>query len=85
MKRSLSLVIRHFLPLAGKLTWPEEAEIPFIFYSPNDGVSLTVAESTVNNFDLVSGDGPHDASLSRALVPKLVVSGSNAAVLALPY
>ncbi|CAN1171650.1 Malonyl-CoA:anthocyanidin 5-O-glucoside-6''-O-malonyltransferase [Linum perenne] len=83
LKRSLSLALRHFLPLAGKLTWPEEAEIPFILCSPNDGVSFTVAESTVNNFDLVSGDEPVDASLSRACVPELVVSGSNAAVLAL--
>ncbi|CAN1252675.1 Malonyl-CoA:anthocyanidin 5-O-glucoside-6''-O-malonyltransferase [Linum perenne] len=83
LKRSLSLALRHFLLLAGKLTWPEEAEIPFILYKQNDGVSFTVAESTVNNFDLVSGDEPVDASLSRACVPELVVSGSNAAVLAL--
>ncbi|CAN1252653.1 Malonyl-CoA:anthocyanidin 5-O-glucoside-6''-O-malonyltransferase [Linum perenne] len=82
LKRSLSLALHHFLPLAGKLTWPEEAEIPFILCSPNGGVSFTVAESTVNNFDLLSGDGPIDASLSRACVPTLVVSESNAAVLA---
>ncbi|CAN1171648.1 Malonyl-CoA:anthocyanidin 5-O-glucoside-6''-O-malonyltransferase [Linum perenne] len=83
LKRSLSLALRHFLPLAGKLTWPEHAEIPLLLYTPNDGVSLTIAESTEDNFDLLSGDGPHDASLSHAYVPKLVVSGSNAAVLAL--
>ncbi|CAN1171641.1 Malonyl-CoA:anthocyanidin 5-O-glucoside-6''-O-malonyltransferase [Linum perenne] len=83
LKRSLSLALRHFLPIAGKLTWPEEPEIPFVLYKQNDSVSLTVAESTVDSFDLLSGDGPHDASLSRAYVPKLDVSGSNAAVLAL--
>ncbi|CAN1252659.1 Phenolic glucoside malonyltransferase 2 [Linum perenne] len=83
LKRSLSLALRHFLPIAGKLTWPEEAEIPFVLYKQNDTVSLTIAESTVDSFDLLSGDGPHDASLSRAYVPKLDVSGSNAAVLAL--
>ncbi|CAN1252654.1 Malonyl-CoA:anthocyanidin 5-O-glucoside-6''-O-malonyltransferase [Linum perenne] len=82
LKRSLSLALRHFPPLAGKLIWPEEAEIPFILCSQNDGVSFTVTESTVNNFDLLSGDGPTDASLSRACLPKLVVSRSNAAVLA---
>ncbi|CAN1252660.1 Malonyl-CoA:anthocyanidin 5-O-glucoside-6''-O-malonyltransferase [Linum perenne] len=70
LKRSLSLALRHFLPIAGKLTWPEEAEIPFVLYKQNDTVSLTIAESTVDSFDLLS-------------VPKLDVSGSNAAVLAL--
>ncbi|CAN1252676.1 Malonyl-CoA:anthocyanidin 5-O-glucoside-6''-O-malonyltransferase [Linum perenne] len=83
LKRSLSLALSHFLPLAGKLTWPEEAEIPFLLYKQNDSVSLTIAESTVDNFDLLSGDGPREASLSRAYVSKLDVSGSNAAVLAL--
>ncbi|CAN1252668.1 Malonyl-CoA:anthocyanidin 5-O-glucoside-6''-O-malonyltransferase [Linum perenne] len=83
LKRSLSLTLHHFLPLAGKLTWPEEAEIPFLLYTPNDGVSLTISESTDDNFDLLSGDGPHESSLSCAYVPKLEVSGSNAAVLAL--
>ncbi|CAN1171640.1 Malonyl-CoA:anthocyanidin 5-O-glucoside-6''-O-malonyltransferase, partial [Linum perenne] len=82
LKRSLSLALHHFPPLAGKLIWPEEAEIPFILCSQNDGVSFTVAESTVNNFDVLLGDGPTDASLSRACLPKLVVSRSKAAVLA---
>ncbi|CAN1252694.1 Malonyl-coenzyme:anthocyanin 5-O-glucoside-6'''-O-malonyltransferase [Linum perenne] len=59
LKRSLSLALRHFLPIAGKLTWPEEAEIPFVLYKQNDTVSLTIAESTVDSFDLLSGDGPH--------------------------
>ncbi|CAN0916587.1 Malonyl-CoA:anthocyanidin 5-O-glucoside-6''-O-malonyltransferase [Linum grandiflorum] len=84
LKRSLSLALRHFLPLAGKLTWPENADIPFVLYTQSDGVSLTIAESTDDqSFDLLSRDAPRDASLSRAYVPSLEVSGSNAAVLAL--
>ncbi|CAN0839191.1 Malonyl-CoA:anthocyanidin 5-O-glucoside-6''-O-malonyltransferase [Linum grandiflorum] len=84
LKRSLSLALGHFLPLAGKLTWPENADIPFVLYTKNDCVSLTIAESTDDkSFDLLSRDAARDASLSRAYVPSLGVSGSNAAVLAL--
>ncbi|CAN0916584.1 Malonyl-CoA:anthocyanidin 5-O-glucoside-6''-O-malonyltransferase [Linum grandiflorum] len=85
LKRSLSIALRHFLPLAGKLTWPEHANIPFVLYTPqSDGVSLTIAESTEEHiFDLLSGDGPREASLSSSFVPKLDVTGPNAAVLAL--
>ncbi|CAN0839195.1 Malonyl-CoA:anthocyanidin 5-O-glucoside-6''-O-malonyltransferase [Linum grandiflorum] len=56
---------------------------PLRLYTPNDGVSLTIAEST-EDFYVLSGDGPREASLSRAYVPKLHVSVSDAAVLALP-
>ncbi|CAN0916582.1 Malonyl-CoA:anthocyanidin 5-O-glucoside-6''-O-malonyltransferase [Linum grandiflorum] len=82
LKHSLSLTLRHFVPLAGKLIWPENAEVPFLLYTPpNDGVSFTIAESTdEHSFDQ---DGPLDASLSRAYVPKLDASRSNAAVFAL--
>ncbi|CAN0916583.1 Malonyl-CoA:anthocyanidin 5-O-glucoside-6''-O-malonyltransferase [Linum grandiflorum] len=82
LKHSLSLALAHFLPLAGKLTWPENSDVPFILYTPTDGVSLTIAEST-EDFNVLSGDGPREASLSRAYVPKLHVSVSDAAVLAL--
>ncbi|CAI0452694.1 unnamed protein product [Linum tenue] len=86
LKRSLSLALSRFLPLAGTLTWPADTDIPFVLHTPGDGVSLAVAESTSSDggdFDLLSGDGPRDAALSRAYLPKLAVSGSNAAVLAL--
>ncbi|CAL1404104.1 unnamed protein product [Linum trigynum] len=86
LKRSLSLALSRFFPLAGTLTWPADADIPFILHTPGDGVSLAVAESTSSDgddFDLLSGDGPRDAALSRAYLPKLAVSGTNAAVLAL--
>ncbi|CAL1404102.1 unnamed protein product [Linum trigynum] len=86
LKRSLSVALLRFLPLAGNLTWPADTDVPFILYTPGDGVSVTVAESTSaegDDFDLLSGDGPRDAILSRAYVPKLAVSGPNAAVLAL--
>ncbi|KAJ9173190.1 hypothetical protein P3X46_016353 [Hevea brasiliensis] len=45
LKQSLSLSLLHFLPLAGKLTWPPHAAKPFIHYAPHNAVSLTVAES----------------------------------------
>ncbi|CAI0452695.1 unnamed protein product [Linum tenue] len=83
LKRSLSLALHRFLPLAGNLTWPADADVPLILYSPGDGVSLTIAESAADEFDPLAGDGPRDAILSRAYLPKLCVSKSNGAVLAL--
>ncbi|CAN0839209.1 Malonyl-CoA:anthocyanidin 5-O-glucoside-6''-O-malonyltransferase, partial [Linum grandiflorum] len=82
LKHSLSLTLRHFVPLTGKLIWPENAKVPFLLYTPpNDGVSFTIAESTdEHSFDR---DGPLDASLSRSYVPNLDVSRSNATLFAL--
>ncbi|KAJ6770678.1 hypothetical protein OIU79_021348 [Salix purpurea] len=49
LKHSLSLTLLHFLPVAGNLTWPPHAAKPIISYTPNDGVSLTVADNIISD------------------------------------
>ncbi|KAL1059648.1 hypothetical protein V6Z11_1Z020300 [Gossypium hirsutum] len=56
LKRSLSLTLVHYLPLAGNLKWPPNEPKPIILYTPNDGVSLTVAHSDAD-FNILSSDG----------------------------
>ncbi|KAK2640681.1 hypothetical protein Ddye_028476 [Dipteronia dyeriana] len=82
LKRSLSLTLLHYLPLTGKIKWPPQAPKPAVFYSPNDGVSVTVAESSAN-FDRVSADDIHEALELRPLTPELVTSDEFADMVAL--
>ncbi|CAN1759313.1 Phenolic glucoside malonyltransferase 2 [Linum perenne] len=84
LRRSLSLTLHNFLPLAGSITWPSDpdAVLPIILYTPGDEVFLTVAEST-EDFDHISGDGIREASDTLAYVPELLVSDSAAAILSL--
>ncbi|GKV08859.1 hypothetical protein SLEP1_g20431 [Rubroshorea leprosula] len=83
LKTSLSLTLLHFLPLAGNLTWPSpDAAKPFIRYTPNDGVSFTVAESN-EDFDRLSGSQTYEANESHHLVPPLKVSDDTASIIAL--
>lgn len=84
LKKSLSHVLVHFLPLAGNLIWPSpEAAKPIILYTPNDGVSLTVAESN-NDFNRLSDNEIHKSAIElHPLVPQLDVSDDRAAVMAL--
>eukprot|EP00258_Populus_trichocarpa_P039393 XP_024455412.1 phenolic glucoside malonyltransferase 1 [Populus trichocarpa] len=49
VKHSLSLTLSHFRPLAGNLTWPPNSIKPVIMYNtPDDGIKLTVAESSAD-------------------------------------
>jgi hypothetical protein len=57
LKSSLSLTLQHFLPLAGKIVWPSESSQPIVRYTPNDGVSLLIAESDAD-FDRVIEKSP---------------------------
>ncbi|KAK1582697.1 hypothetical protein Q3G72_017413 [Acer saccharum] len=82
LKRSLSLTLLHYLPLTGKIKWPPQEPKPAVFYSPNDGVSVTVAESNAN-FDRVSADDIHEALELRPLTPELVTSDDFADMVAL--
>ncbi|TXG65736.1 hypothetical protein EZV62_007011 [Acer yangbiense] len=82
LKRSLSLTLLHYLPLTGKIKWPPQAPKPAVFYSPKDGVSVTVAESSAN-FDRVSADDIHEALELRPLTPELVTSDDFADMVAL--
>ncbi|EEF34762.1 malonyl-CoA:anthocyanidin 5-O-glucoside-6''-O-malonyltransferase [Ricinus communis] len=83
LKQSLSHALLHYLPFAGSITWPEDqhAPKPFILYTPNDGVSVTVAESYQDFFHL-SGNQIRKTIESSAYVPELPVSDSKAATIA---
>ncbi|OMO57316.1 Transferase [Corchorus olitorius] len=75
LKQSLSLALLHYLPLAGKLKWSSDSPKPIIFYStPNDGVSLTVAESNAHNFHTLTGSEIYRANELHCLVPELMIS-----------
>nr|CAD1835996.1 unnamed protein product [Ananas comosus var. bracteatus] len=64
LKRSLSLTLHHFYPLAGTLTRDE------IAYSEGDFVQLTVAASADDFRDMV-GDHPRCVRRFHPLVPEL--------------
>ncbi|KAL5739224.1 hypothetical protein ACOSQ2_028404 [Xanthoceras sorbifolium] len=74
LTRALSLSLLHYLPLAGKIKWSLQAPKPAIFYSPDDAVSVTVAESTADNFDRLSSDDVYEAIEVRPLTPELHTS-----------
>ncbi|KAJ6752436.1 hypothetical protein OIU85_002819 [Salix viminalis] len=84
LKNSLSLTLLRFLPVAGNLTWPAQSAKPIILYTPEDGVSLTVAESNnAADFDDLSSNEMHDAIVSHPYVPRLSASDEKVPVLAL--
>ncbi|KAL3596925.1 hypothetical protein D5086_008562 [Populus alba] len=82
LKHSLSHTLLQFLPLAGNLIWPPQAIKPIILYTPDDGVQLTIAESTAD-FHLLSGNEVHGAADSRPYIPELPVTDSKASAIAL--
>ncbi|XP_030496519.2 phenolic glucoside malonyltransferase 1 [Cannabis sativa] len=82
LKHSLSLTLQHFLPLAGKLTWPQHSPKPIALYTPGDVVSISVAESNAD-FDTLSSNQPFQASKVRPLVSPLHVSETGVSVMAL--
>ncbi|TYH64500.1 hypothetical protein ES332_D07G271300v1 [Gossypium tomentosum] len=81
LKRSHSLTLVHYLPLAGNLKWPPNEPKPIILYTPNDGVSLTVAHSDAD-FNILSSDGVYDAAELHPLKPDLVTSDVSASAIA---
>jgi len=80
LKSSFSLTLQDFLPLAGNIVWPLESQQPIIEYTPNDGVSLIIAESDAN-FNYVTENSSHEASLSRCFVPHLESTDSFASII----
>ncbi|XP_062106488.1 phenolic glucoside malonyltransferase 1-like [Humulus lupulus] len=82
LKHSLSLTLQYFLPLAGKLTWPQDSPKPIVLYAPGDVVSVSVAESDAD-FDLLASNHAFQASAVRPLVPLLQVSETGASLIAL--
>ncbi|EFH47059.1 hypothetical protein ARALYDRAFT_330573 [Arabidopsis lyrata subsp. lyrata] len=82
LERSLSIVLHHYLPLAGCLLWKPHDPKPCIVVSKHDTVSLTIAE-TSSDFSFVSGNGLRPATYLHPLVPELSSSKDSAAVLSL--
>ncbi|KFK33797.1 hypothetical protein AALP_AA5G061700 [Arabis alpina] len=82
LKLSLSLVLRNYLPLTGHITWDPNEPKPSIVVSPNDTVSVTIAE-TNSNFSLLSGYGQCPVSELHDLLPELPVSDDSATVFSL--
>ncbi|KAF8049981.1 hypothetical protein N665_2081s0017 [Sinapis alba] len=73
LELSLSLVLRHYFPLAGHLKWNLQDFKPQVVVYGHDTVSLTVAESNAD-FLFVSGKGIRPQKELRVLVPELSVS-----------
>ncbi|KAJ1381943.1 Transferase [Sesbania bispinosa] len=82
LKHSLSLTLQHFLPLAGKITWPLDSSFPIINYVPGDAISFTVAESNYDNFNHLCSNFCEVVEL-HPLIPHLPTSHEQASVLAL--
>ncbi|KAL2251300.1 malonyl-coenzyme:anthocyanin 5-O-glucoside-6'''-O-malonyltransferase-like [Sesamum indicum] len=72
LKESLSLTLRHYLPLAGNLIFPLNSEKkPEIQYVAGDSaVSLTIAESA-SDFDHLTGNHARDADQFYEFVPEI--------------
>ncbi|KAJ4707293.1 phenolic glucoside malonyltransferase 1-like [Melia azedarach] len=83
LKHSLSLTLLRYLPLAGNLMWPALAEKPAVYYFPNDGVSVTVAESDADFNNLTGNRIIREAVEFRHLTPQLSISDDKAAVTAI--
>lgn len=73
LKHSLSLALRRFFPLAGKLLPADPTDAaskPIFSYTEGDGVDFIVASSCHDFEDLV-GNHPRQATTFAGLVPKL--------------
>ncbi|CAI9777074.1 unnamed protein product [Fraxinus pennsylvanica] len=70
LKQSLSLTLKHFLPLAGKIIHPLISGMPISLYAVGDSVSLTIAESSADFNDL-TGNHPRDSREFYSYVPQL--------------
>ncbi|XP_010528413.1 PREDICTED: phenolic glucoside malonyltransferase 2-like [Tarenaya hassleriana] len=82
LRLSLSVVLRHYLPLAGRILWGPHDPKPSIIMRENDAVPLTIAQIDAD-FCLLSGNGQLPAAEFHHLVPELTVSDDSASVLSL--
>eukprot|EP00262_Sarcandra_glabra_P000776 TRINITY_DN1087_c0_g1_i12.p1 TRINITY_DN1087_c0_g1~~TRINITY_DN1087_c0_g1_i12.p1 ORF type:complete len:483 (-),score=13.76 TRINITY_DN1087_c0_g1_i12:51-1439(-) len=74
LKRSLSLTLQLFYPLAGNLTHSlETGKYEIRYVDDGDSVQLKVAESDADFYQLVQ-DNPRDAKLLHPLAPELPIS-----------
>ncbi|KAL0327893.1 UNVERIFIED_CONTAM: Anthocyanidin 3-O-glucoside 6''-O-acyltransferase [Sesamum calycinum] len=71
LKESLSLALKHYLPLAGNLVYPSNTETkPIIRYVAGESVSVSIAESA-NDFDNLVGNHARDADQFYDFMPQL--------------
>ncbi|KAK6157222.1 hypothetical protein DH2020_011470 [Rehmannia glutinosa] len=72
LKESLSLTLKHHLPLAGNLLYPlnTDDEKPIFRYIAGDSVSLKIAESS-NDFDELVGNHARDADQFYDFIPEM--------------
>ncbi|KAK4484867.1 hypothetical protein RD792_007467 [Penstemon davidsonii] len=72
LKESLTLTLKHYVPLAGNLLFPIDTENnkPIIRYVVGDSVSLKIVEST-KDFHYLIGDHARDADQFYDFVPQL--------------
>ncbi|XP_020079883.1 coumaroyl-CoA:anthocyanidin 3-O-glucoside-6''-O-coumaroyltransferase 1-like [Ananas comosus] len=74
---SLSLSLRSFFPLAGRVDRPLSSDPPALSFSPSShSLTLTLAESSAD-FDLLSGDSPRHFAELYSLVPQLPPSSGD--------
>ncbi|KAL1202794.1 Phenolic glucoside malonyltransferase 2 [Cardamine amara subsp. amara] len=82
LELSLSLVLRHYFPLAGRLVWDPQDPKPCKAVSKHDTLSLTIAE-TDTDFFFVSGNELRPATELHPLVLELSLSDDSASVFSL--
>ncbi|XVE84473.1 hypothetical protein DITRI_Ditri17bG0016300 [Diplodiscus trichospermus] len=70
LKRSLSLILQHFFPLAGNLVLPPPPQIPYIYFKDGDSVPFIAKESMADFTHLIGDHGRHVREF-QALLPKL--------------
>ncbi|XP_057727571.1 malonyl-coenzyme A:anthocyanin 3-O-glucoside-6''-O-malonyltransferase-like [Arachis stenosperma] len=70
LKRSLSLTLQRFFPLAGNLLCPPPPHKPFIRCTEEDSVAFTVFQSS-SDFNHLSSNNPRSLKKLNQLVPKL--------------
>ncbi|CAI0452083.1 unnamed protein product [Linum tenue] len=73
LRRSLSLALHRFFPLAGSLVVPPPPQLPFLCFSPaSDSVPLTIAEAESDvDYDGLVGNQPRDVRELHPLVPEM--------------
>ncbi|XP_057793361.1 malonyl-coenzyme:anthocyanin 5-O-glucoside-6'''-O-malonyltransferase-like [Salvia miltiorrhiza] len=72
LKQSLSLTLKHFLPAAGNLLYPNDTDknMPLLRYAAGDSVQLTIAESGLD-FDELTASCARESDQFYDFVPEL--------------
>ncbi|KAL2476800.1 Phenolic glucoside malonyltransferase 2 [Abeliophyllum distichum] len=70
LKESLTLILKHYIPLASNVLYPSSNEKPVFRYMVGDSVSLTIAESSDDVNNLIANYA-RDADQFYPFVPQL--------------